>query len=368
MTAEHDAVLRLSLVPGLGPVRVDVLIDAFGSALGAASQPASVLCEAAGLRPGDLPGLEEALDRDTGAIWNQAERCGSRSIVRRDPEYPALLRQIADAPPLLWYRGTLLPPDARLVAVVGTRRATSYGRTNARSIAETLAEAGVGVVSGLALGIDGEAHCGALDAGGWTGAVLGCGVDRVYPPSHKALAQRILESGAILSEFLPGTASKPENFPKRNRIIAGLCSGVVVVEAHQTGGALITARLALDYDRQVHVVPGPLSSLASVGCHQLVRETSAGLISSVRDILGDMWSDMATPSQVELSPLERRLLAAVPPLAVPLDEVCRTSRVDFSDALVHLLDLEFRGFVLQMAGRQFARTARADRFEPWTGA
>lgn len=368
MTAEHDAVLRLSLVPGLGPVMVEMLIETFGSAVRAASQPASILCEAAGLRPGDLPSLPGALDLDTRDIWSRAERCNSRSVVRRDPEYPDRLGRIIDAPPLIWVRGTLAAPTARLVAVVGTRRATPYGRANARAIAEGLAEAGVGVVSGLALGIDGEAHRGALDAGGWTGAILGCGVDRVYPPSHRTLAQRILQSGAILSELLPGTASKPENFPKRNRIIAGLCSGVVVVEAHQKGGALITARLAIDYSRDVYVVPGPLSSPASVGCHQLVRAGSAALISSVKDIIGDTWSDMAAPTDDDLSPLERRLLAAVPPLAVTLDEVCRASKVDFSDALVNLLDLEFRGFVMQMAGRQFVRTARADRFEPWTGA
>jgi len=203
------------------------------------------------------------------------------------PGYPRLLREIHDPPPVLYVKGTLLPEDEAAVAIVGTRAATPYGLDVAERLAEELARCGITVVSGLAEGIDRAAHEGALKAGGRTIAVVGHGLDTIYPRQHRELAERIMQSGCVLSEFSIGMPPLKENFPQRNRIISGLSLGTLVVEAPVRSGALITARTAMEQGREVFAVPGPVSSPKSEGTHALIKD-GAKLVCKVQDILEEL--------------------------------------------------------------------------------
>ncbi len=367
MRAVADFLLRLARVERLGALRMGRLLRNAECDVCARPDPCfETLAAAAGLGPGGAAAIARAMAFDTSPLWEAAERCGARAVTWCDDDYPTGLRRMSDPPGLLWVRGTLPHPDSRLVAVVGTRKATPYGRAMARALGEFLVRNGVGVVSGLARGIDGEAHRGALAGRGWTGAVLGCGIDRIYPPEHRGLAVEMLGQGAIVSEFDPGERSAAHNFPRRNRIIAGLCGSTVVVEAGEKGGAQITARLARDYEREVFAIPGPLTSPSSRGCHDLVRSDVARLVSRFEDILGETWVDMAPLSPPErLAEVESALLRAVGPVGTGLEALCDATGMEHSAALVTLLDLELRGYVLQVPGRQFLRTALADRAAPF---
>ena len=317
---------------------------------------------------------------DVEAQIRRAERVGARLVTRWSPSYPRLLAALDDAPAFLWVRGEMAA-DALAVAVVGTRRATPYGLRAAEAFAHDLAAAGLTVVSGLAYGIDGAAHAAALDASlagaaGPTWAVLGSGVDRVYPARHGALADRIVASGgAVVSELPMGAAPDAPNFPRRNRLISGLCRALLVVEAHATGGALLTARLALDQNREVYAVPGPFDAAASAGAHALIARGEARLVTSPADLLADLLGTSApAPASggdgtAPVVPILSRRPAAMPddldgaartlwgtlsrdPRA--LDDLLAASHLDASTALVTLFDLELRGLVRQSAGRCFA--------------
>jgi DNA processing protein len=238
------------------------------------------------------PSLMRQIERE----WEAAVREDVRIVPRDDDEYPALLATLPDAPVLLYVKGS--PSPGRVgVAVVGSRRATRYGREMARRVAGGLAAAGVVIVSGGARGIDTYAHRAALDAGGSTIAVLGCGFSHVYPPENQELFDRIAEAGAVLSEFPVGMAPLGDNFPRRNRLIAGLSAATVVVEATSKSGSLITAGYAVDQGREVMAVPGPVDSERSRGCHRLIQQ-GAKLVESPEDVL------------VELSPMYRSALGA----------------------------------------------------------
>ncbi len=234
---------------------------------------------AAGVTP--LPG---AGSDAFASLCERLARLGLRALPLGAPDYPERLATLRDAPPLLWVRGDFARLESPLVAVVGARRATGYGREASRQLAAALAAAGVGVVSGLARGIDAAAHRGALEAGGSTAAVLGCGPDEIYPPEHRRLAEALLERGAVLSEFPPGTPPRAHHFPLRNRIISALAAAVVVVEARPRSGSLITARHALEQGREVLVVPGPIDAPASEGSNRLLRDGAAPVL-DVSDVL-----------------------------------------------------------------------------------
>jgi DNA processing protein len=286
-----------------------------------------------------------------------------------EPEYPALLARIYDPPPFLWVRGRIAPDDARAVAVVGTRKASDYGRRVAEAFGRGLAERAVTVVSGLAYGIDVTAHRAALDAGGRTVAVLGSGVDRVYPSRHGPEVRRILEgdAGAVVSELPLGASPDAPNFPRRNRIVSGMSLGTVVAEARETGGALLTAAIALEQNREVFAVPAPVFS-DYPGTNRLVQKGWAALAAGPDDVLDALApllpaaaapAPEAAPAAPEAPPdltaVERRLLGALDGTPRPLDAVCAASGVDAPTALVYLLQLEFRGLVRQLAGKQFYR-------------
>jgi DNA processing protein len=285
---------------------------------------------------------------------------GARLITRNDSEYPAPLRELTDAPLYLVARGEPLAAGPSL-AMVGARRATPYGRAVATRFAEELAQAGVTVVSGLARGIDAAAHEGALRAGGHTIAVLGSGIDVVYPAEHTGLAERIVASGTLLSERPVGAPPLAGHFPARNRVIAGMTQGTVVVEAAERSGSLITARIALDQGREIFAVPGRIDSPLSAGTQRLIQQ-GAKLTVTVDDILKEIAPALRARAGWPGQPPTRALtsgdtsgepiidLLAGGPL--PLDELIRSTGLTASHVLARVLDLELRGLVVQLPGQQ----------------
>ena len=264
-----------------------------------------------------------------------------RRLRRRDAAYPSLLAAIHDPPPAIWLRGggedDVLSRPA--VAVVGARACSAYGRSVARSLGRELGAAGLVVVSGMARGIDGDAHRGVLEAGGVTVAVLGCGIDRDYPAAHAELARRICERGLVVSEYEPGVEPAPWRFPARNRIIAGICEATVVVEARERSGALITADFALEEGREVLTVPGEITSALSAGTNALLR-LGATPVTSAADVLEAFDITPAEPTATALGPTATALLERLRDSALTGDELVRVSGIDPSAASAALMELE----------------------------
>jgi DNA processing protein len=289
----------------------------------------------------------------------EAERAGLSIVAFGDPAYPDLLAQIPDPPPAVWVAG-LLPPHEARVAIVGSRTATPHGLEVASRLGEDLARAGICVVSGLARGVDASAHRGALRGGGPTIAVLGCGANVVYPPEHVALAREIAARGAVVSEFAPGTPPRGWHFPRRNRIISGLCTGVVVVEASDHSGSLITARCALAQGREVLAVPSGVLSGRNRGAHALLRD-GAAIVEGVDDILQalafemrdvDAGEDTAKPRAPEA--WLRAMIEAEP---YDLEALCSLSGLDPVRLLARLSQLEITGWIRRDEGGRFVKLA-----------
>ena len=282
-------------------------------------------------------------------------------LERHHPGYPKLLHHIADPPARLWVNGQADPLDGPAVAVVGARQATPTGLRLGYELGRDLAAAGLVVVSGLARGVDGAAHSGALDAGGRTVAVLGCGVDFVYPREHASLAARIVTIGALVSEFPPGTPPRPPHFPRRNRIISGLSLAVVVVEASEKSGSLITAKMALEQGREVLAVPGNAANGCYRGCHALIKD-GARLVESVEDVLEEIgWrSGRGAPRPVagtsRLTGLEAAMAAGEP---YSVEDLARQLERSVSRVLAELTALEIDGRVTRVAGGRFVRLDEA---------
>ena len=285
-----------------------------------------------------------------------------------DPDYPEILRSIPDPPPVLSVKGKLLKEDALAVAIVGTRSASVYGLTMARQLSHDLARSGLTIVSGLAEGIDGAAHEGALEAGGRTVAVLGHGLGTVYPSHHRGLAERLTQSGALISEFPMEMEPRRENFPKRNRVISGLSLGVIVVEAPVKSGALITAREALEQGREVFAVPGQVSSIRSQGCHRLLKD-GAKLVEDYRDVLEEIAPhlktqldrfrnqplDPSTSLPLGLSPEEAVVFQAIQETGPSLVEaLVQQTAFPPSKLLGLLTQLELNGLVRQIPGQGYS--------------
>jgi DNA processing protein len=284
---ELAAWLRLTLTPGVGPITARRLLAVFGSPQAIFNASAAELRETTG------PALVQALAAPPAELAAQLERTQRwlsipgpprQLLTLEDPQYPQSLRQLSDAPTLLYLLGELRWLRQPALAIVGSRQCSPQGREHALQFAKGLSQAGLTLVSGLALGIDGAAHEGALQGPGSTIAVVATGLDIVYPRRHRELAHRIAEQGLLLSEFPLGTSAQPVQFPRRNRVIAGLSLGVLVVEAGLPSGTLITAQLAADHGREVFAIPGPIHAAQSKGCHQLIKQ-GAHLVESVEDIL-----------------------------------------------------------------------------------
>ena len=362
--------LTLVSLPGLGCGLIHRLIDTFvtpGNALAAGKSVSRV--EGVGRKLTAV--FTDQLLLDRARLWAQQEyeRVSAADIYllcSSDPRYPPLLRTIHDPPALLYLRGNLDCLQKPSVAIIGSRAATSYGKRISSMLAGQLAHAGIVVVSGLAMGIDGHAHSGSLEAGGDTVAVLGCGVDVVYPRSHAGLYEQVKERGLLVSEYPLSTRPDGFRFPARNRIISGLSLGVIVVEATCKSGSLITARLALDQGREVFAVPGRIDSMKSEGTHRLIQQ-GAHLVQSAGDVLEELQLAVSM-HQVEsvgdgemsfetLSRPEEQLLAHIDVYPVDIDEL--STKIDCSPGSLHdlLLRLELKGFIRQLPGQQYERVS-----------
>lgn len=294
-----------NFVKGIGSVRMRALLDAFDGDLKAAWEAPVSKLEAVGLSSRIIENLIKVRGQiDLEQVWERMVRAGISTLTWEDEMYPRMLREIDQPPPILYQKGEILPEDETAVAIVGTRRVTAYGRGVTEDLAAYLARNRVTVVSGLARGVDAIAHRSALRAGGRTIAVLGSGVDRIYPPEHQQLAAEIVESGAVVSDYPPGTAPESNNFPPRNRIISGLSLAVVVVEASDSSGALITASFAADQNRDVLAVPGNITSPNSRGTNLLIQNGARPLLKP-EDVM-----EVLNLEQVNTRRMARKLLPA----------------------------------------------------------
>ena len=361
---------QLKSVPGVGNLLFKRLIERFGTPAAALSAARADLLAVEGV--GEH--LAEAIRHPARPAGAAAEiertlRQGCRLVTLTDPDFPPLLREIPDPPPFLYVRGDLAGCP-RPIAVVGSRNATAYGVETTLRICKDLAGLGFTVVSGMALGIDAAAHEGALSGQGRTVAVLGSGLDNIYPPQHRRLAERIAAGGAVISEFPLQAGPEAHHFPVRNRIISGMSLGTVVVEATKDSGSLITARLAAEQNREVFAVPGSIQSFKSMGTHTLIKE-GAKLVENVQDIvaeLGHFLQDDAPPRRESaagaprhrLTAGEAAVVAALTAYPVHIDDLVRRLAMEPGNLSGILLQLELKGLVTQLPGTLFV-AARVDR-------
>ncbi|WP_422413502.1 MULTISPECIES: DNA-processing protein DprA [unclassified Endozoicomonas] len=365
----HDSIwqplrkwLLLSFQPGLGAVRFNGLIREFGSAdaiLSASYQTLRMgLPEKLAAQLSGNPETPDILERlNHCRLWLESSQA-HHIITLQSPQYPVALKELSDPPPLLYVIGNIDLLNEPQLAIVGSRRPTPQGRRLAQELAKELSRKGLVITSGMALGIDAAAHQGVLGSYGSTIAVLGTGVDVVYPRSHGDLYQAIAIQGALVSEFPLGTTPNPGHFPRRNRIISGLSSGVLVVEAALNSGSLISARLAAEQGREVFAVPGSVLNPLSCGCHKLIKE-GAVLVESAEDILIELQSYLRAfvePSHKpesassDLSGLQRVILESMNGEAVSVDLICQISGLSFDQVSVILTEMELEGFIESVPG------------------
>ena len=351
--AELEARLRLHLLPELGPRRVHKLLTAFPDASSAISAPASAW-RSLGLPAGCAEARRSPAIRERAAAslkWLEAP--GHHLLMWDDPAYPGLLEELPDAPPLLFIEGDPGLLERPQLAMVGSRRASRPGLDNATAFARSLARGGFVITSGLALGIDGAAHQGALDVAGKTIAVLGTGLEQLYPRRHLGLAARIVDSGgALVSELPLDCPPQAANFPRRNRIISGLSLGVLVVEASPSSGSLITARLAAEQGREVYAIPGSIHHPGARGCHQLIRQ-GAALVESVEDVLQALrgWHQAPAAPEAQRSEPLHPLLVQLHAAAMSSEMLASAVDQPLSQILAELTELEIEGLVACENGR-----------------
>ncbi len=357
----------LNMIPGVGGATFRRLLNSFGSPGAVLKASLRDLSRIRGLTPATCQSIVEQrgkipIDRELDMIQQR----GCKIITIQDESYPANLKAIYDPPQVLYVRGDLLPADSMAVSVVGTRSASPYGKMAAEQISSHLAARGVTVISGMAYGIDTAAHKGCLDAGGRTIAVMGNGLSVVYPARNIKLMEKIIESGAIISEFPMGMRPLRNNFPRRNRVISGLSLGTLVVEAPKRSGALITAEFALDQGREVFAVPGQIFSEMSGGTHDLIKQ-GAKLVESVEDIIEELPSYMLQPvteedfkveeerMEIQLSAEEKAIWKVVGSSQIHIDDISRQAGLPAYKVSAALVMLELKGLVQQSAGKMFTR-------------
>ncbi len=358
--------LALERIPRVGPLSIARLMNAFGSPKAAMEAGSREISRKTGLSEklarsiADFKPPGADIDKDIEIL----DRLGARVVTLWDPEYPDNLKEIYDPPAMLFVRGGFLEQDNGSVAVVGTRNPTRYGVEMTQRISSDLARAGITLTSGLARGIDTVCHRTALEQGARTIGVLGCGINVAYPRENKSLIEEMSRLGAVVSEFRPGVVPHPTNFYRRNRIISGLSKCVLVVEAAKNSGSLITARHAIDQNRDVFAVPGSVMNKRSEGPHSLLKQ-GAGLAESADDIVQALSQSRPVESQIamfhpvdadeDLAPDGAAVLSALDPDPVPIDVLCETLKMDVGKLAGLLLELELRGFVRQYPGKMFAR-------------
>ncbi len=346
-----------NLIKGIGAVRLQALIQHFGDLEAAWNAAPADLAEA-GLGVKMIERIFQAREKvNLESLWEQITRQGIQILTWEDESYPSRLKEIDQPPPVLYIRGEYLPEDLFAVAVVGTRRVTPYGRQITEDVSAFLSGAGMTVVSGLARGVDAVAHTAALKAGGRTLAVLGSGVDRIYPPEHRALAEQIMERGAIISDYAPGTPPEASNFPPRNRIISGLSLAVVVIEAGETSGALITAEFAAEQGREVFAVPGSILAPQSKGTNKLVQQGAQPLLgpSDLMQALNltRMGEQKAARKSLPADETEARLLGVLGNEPMHVDEIRHQAELPIEKVSATLALMELKGMVRQVGGMNY---------------
>jgi DNA processing protein len=356
--------LALSLVPGVGSILIKRLLERFKTPEAVFRAPMKELLKIEGLGErvaGEIQigPLEKVVRRELSLL----KEAGGKIITIKDDDYPKRLKDIYDPPALLYVRGELRSEDELAIAVVGSRKTSPYGRWFTEKIGQDLARHGITVVSGMARGIDSIAHKGALQGGGRTIAVLGCGVDVIYPSENRNLFYQIIEQGAVLSEFPMGSRPEGGHFPRRNRIISGLSIGVVIVQASAKSGSLITAGYALEQGREVFAVPGNVGAEGSRGTNQLIKE-GAKLVESTQDILEEIYPqwkrEKETPPPTEtrapdLSVEEKTLYCLLGETPLHIDAIIRETQLDPGKVSSFLLNLELKGLICQWPGKCFSK-------------
>ncbi len=363
----REALVALNLIEHVGPVRVRQLLEHFGDAPAILRASRQQLLQVRGIGEDTAAAIADwEKTTDLAAEMKRIAEFGCHIVTQEDAEYPELLRQIYDPPIVLYVKGELSLKDKNSVAMVGSRMTTHYGIEVARKLAYQLAYVGVTVVSGGARGIDTAAHQGALSGKGRTIAVLGTGINLVTPPENAKLFEQIAASGALITQFPFNRCADKQTFPIRNRIVAGMTLGTVVVEANLTSGALITANFATEYGRQVFAVPGRIDSPRSKGCHDLIKK-GAKLCEGAEDILSEFEylfpasNRPPTPSTngvlpaLELSEHEQKVYGALDNEEIGIDDVIRKSGLPSSTVSVALLSLEMKRLIRQLPGKLFVR-------------
>ncbi len=398
LSADTKSLIHLNLIPGIGNHTIRRLLAAFGSAEKSVAATSAELAQIDGLTPDVRQQLIDGRSRAPLAQELELiEQHQCHIVTINDAAYPTLLKQISDPPVLLYIIGEFPLQNAPSIAIVGSRSPTEYGKTTSQQLSHQLAERGITVVSGFARGIDTCVHRGALEGGGRTVAVFGCGLSIVYPETNRALATEIIESGALISEFPMTMPPRGSNFPRRNRVISGLTLGTLVVEASERSGSLITARHAADQGREVFAVPGQIFSNVSRGTHSLINQ-GATLINSVDDLLDALprdytkvlggespeptrqtpprmnqdskRSDKAAPLQstrkgstppsqpktnLNLTADEQAVMSAIGEESVHIDEITRVTQLPIGKVSSLLVMLELKGIVQQLPGKQFVK-------------
>ena len=346
-----------NVVRSIGPAKVRALIDHFGDLEAAWRADAGALAQAGIDRRAIQNLIKTRAELDLDAEMAKLVRHQIAVLTWEDAAYPPLLRQIDYPPPVLYVRGSLLPADEWAVAIVGTRRATTYGKQITRALSGDLVRNGITIVSGLARGIDAVAHQAALDAGGRTIGVMACGLDRVYPSENRGLAGKIIENGALVGDYPVGTPPDARNFPPRNRIISGLSLGVIVTEAGVKSGALITVNFAIDQGREVLAVPGNIVSQSSAGCNRLIHD-GAKMVLGVEDILEELNLTMISQhvearAALPTDETEARLLDLVSDAPTHVDQICQQSHLPIQQVSSTLAMMELKGMIRQVGGMNY---------------
>ena len=357
--------LRLALVPGVGPLIRRALLERFGSSEAALKAAPSELREVPGVGPKLTRKIAAAEQIDVDREIALCRQHGITILTESDEAYPRLLREIHDPPGILFVTGELRPQDDMAIGIVGTRHATQYGLRQAQRLAGSLARSGLTVVSGLARGIDSAAHRGAMEAGGRTLAVLASGVLNIYPPEHEKLADEVIAHGALLSEAPPQAVPLSGAFPQRNRLISGLTLGVIVVEAAERSGALITARHAMEQGREVFAVPGRVDGRTARGCHRLIRD-GAKLVETADDVLEELGPLVEAttrddgqvvrhPAELTLNELEQQVLSAIDTDSTAIDQIVTETGLSVPRVLSTISVLEMRRLVRRLSGSTVVR-------------
>jgi len=361
-----DLFLLLS-VDGIGPGKIRNLLARLKNTKNILSSDYQTLLNVEGIstnlakRISKASREREPVEKFTETELKKLEKLGGKLVTIWDQEYPPLLKKIYDPPILFYLLGEIMENDQYSIAIVGTRQPTNYGKIQAEKISMDLAKQGITIISGMARGIDSIAHSSALKSGGRTIAVIGSGLDVIYPPENKKLFDKISESGAVISEFTLSTKPDAQNFPRRNRIISGLSLGVIVIETGVTGGAMQTAAFALDQNREVFAVPGNVGVKQSEGTNLLIQKSEAELLISAEDVINELELKLKPvlgknipKQQIDLSLFEEKIINVLNSEPLQIDKIASLTNMTTSDCLVNLLSLEFKGLVKQLPGKMFA--------------